>query len=72
MLLQPCLTTAVQVWCVHSYPVISVAQLGGQPEHLLVRHKEKLVSLPHNASFTLAHSDSSHVLVLVNDRHPEG
>ena len=43
-----------------------------QPEHLLVGHKEKLVSLPHNASFTLAHSDSSHVLVLVNDRHPEG
>lgn len=38
----------------------------------LVRHEEELVSLPHNASLALAHGNGTHVLVLVNDRHPEG
>ena len=38
----------------------------------LVRHEEELVSLPHNASLALAHGNGAHVLILVNDGHPEG
>lgn len=40
--------------------------------HSLVGHEEELVPLPHNASLALAHGNSPHVLVLVDDGHPEG
>ena len=38
----------------------------------LVRHEEELVSLPDDASLALAHGNGAHVLILVNDGHPEG
>lgn len=41
------------------------------PKDSLVGHEVKLVTLPHNASLALAHGNRTHVLVFVNDRHPE-